>query len=86
MRQIAKKIKIEKINKLLKSEKYDKLKKKKNNSEQEACCICVMEFGSTEVVKITPCNHFFHNDCLFQWIDTKINEPDCPFCRTKFNV
>lgn len=86
MREIAKKIKVERINKILKTEKFDKLKKKRNNVEQEACCICVMEFAGTEQVKITPCNHLFHNDCLFQWIDTKINEPDCPFCRTKFNV
>jgi hypothetical protein len=84
---MAKKVKIEKINKLLKAHKFDKIKKAKaGDDEPESCCICVMEFSGSEIVKQTPCKHLFHNDGLFQWIDTKINEPDCPFCRTIFNV
>ena len=26
----------------------------------------------------TPCNHYFHKDCLQKWTDVKL---DCPTCR-----
>lgn len=28
----------------------------------------------------TPCNHQFHEKCLKDWMDIKL---DCPFCRTE---
>ena len=48
------------------------------------CCICVEELAPDTEIKITRCNHYFHYDCLFSWIDQKLPTPDCPFCRTKF--
>ena len=50
------------------------------------CCICVEELKPESEVKITKCGHFFHNECLFQWIEQKLPTPDCPFCRTKFKL
>lgn len=32
---------------------------------------------STRLMK-TPCNHYFHEKCLKEWMDLKL---DCPFCR-----
>jgi Ring finger domain len=26
----------------------------------------------------TPCNHYFHEECLVKWFETK---PECPTCR-----
>lgn len=26
----------------------------------------------------TPCNHYFHEECLMKWFETK---PECPTCR-----
>lgn len=28
----------------------------------------------------TPCNHYFHEKCLKEWMDIKL---ECPFCRTR---
>ena len=27
----------------------------------------------------TPCNHYYHRDCLLSWIDVKL---ECPSCRS----
>lgn len=29
---------------------------------------------------ITPCNHIFHANCLYNWMDVKM---DCPTCRSR---
>jgi hypothetical protein len=65
MRELAKRVKVEKINKQLKTIKFDKIKRNTKVEEPESCCICVMEFTESEVIKLTPCKHMFHNDCLF---------------------
>ena len=41
------------------------------------CGICMDSFHETEKVKILPCEHIFHIDCMSQWLQTKKN---CPFC------
>jgi len=63
--------------------------------EMETCSICMDSLGSQAVdnstkllgdrgvfVRImkTPCNHQFHEKCLKDWMDIKL---DCPFCRTQ---
>jgi transmembrane E3 ubiquitin-protein ligase len=30
------------------------------------------------VIMKTPCNHKFHEECLTQWLDVKL---ECPTCR-----
>ena len=44
---------------------------------------CVICMGPVNVWKpgermVTPCNHFFHNDCLEKWMRVKL---ECPTCR-----
>ena len=34
-----------------------------------SCCICVQELSNDCEVKVTPCGHFFHHECLFKWIE-----------------
>ena len=41
------------------------------------CGICMDSFHETEKVKMLPCEHIFHIDCMSQWLQTKKN---CPFC------
>ena len=68
MRELIKKKKIEAIQKLLKTSKFKELKKKKSKKQediQESCCICVEDFQENTEIKQTPCQHIFHNDCLF---------------------
>jgi len=43
------------------------------------CVICynIVDYQSQDYM-ITPCNHLFHDDCLSQWMDVKM---ECPVCR-----
>lgn len=31
----------------------------------------------------TPCNHYFHEECLVKWFETK---PECPTCRKSLPI
>ena len=94
LREYAKKVKKEMIEKQLKSGKYKDLLKEKEDNEkkgvkydmEDMCCICMQDFKPDTEVKVTKCKHYFHQDCLFSWVDTKLEKPDCPFCRTPFKI
>jgi len=44
------------------------------------CVICMLEIDPEDARRvITPCNHKFHQACLEQWMDVKM---ECPTCRT----
>ena len=44
------------------------------------CAICMGEFDEHAEVTPLPCNikHYFHTDCIAQWLKTR---PECPICR-----
>lgn len=42
------------------------------------CCICTVAFDSTEAIKRTPCQHYFHEECLKKWLKAA---KTCPLCR-----
>eukprot|EP01055_Gregarina_sp_Pseudo9_P005594 Gregarina_sp_Pseudo_9__5593@NODE_75_length_4573_cov_6_198721_g69_i0_p2_GENE_NODE_75_length_4573_cov_6_198721_g69_i0NODE_75_length_4573_cov_6_198721_g69_i0_p2_ORF_typecomplete_len659_score90_67zfRING_2/PF13639_6/1e10zfC3HC4_2/PF13923_6/2_2e03zfC3HC4_2/PF13923_6/1_3e08zfrbx1/PF12678_7/3e08zfC3HC4_3/PF13920_6/4_8e08zfRING_5/PF14634_6/5_4e07zfANAPC11/PF12861_7/3_3e06DUF2921/PF11145_8/6_8e06ProkRING_4/PF14447_6/1_4e05FANCL_C/PF11793_8/0_00079zfC3HC4/PF00097_25/0_00062zfRING_11/PF17123_5/0_00076Zn_rib len=43
------------------------------------CVICMtgVKFADRQCV-VTPCEHFFHKECLIKWMDVKL---ECPTCR-----
>ncbi|KAK8820004.1 hypothetical protein WA538_002103, partial [Blastocystis sp. DL] len=45
----------------------------------DACPICLSEFVYGDVVKILPCNHMFHMDCLDPWYLKQ--SASCPVCK-----
>jgi hypothetical protein len=49
-------------------------------SEEESleCCCCMVEFDAEKEIKRTPCKHFFHADCLGNWLK---QAKTCPLCR-----
>eukprot|EP00443_Scrippsiella_acuminata_P055142 CAMPEP_0115514522 /NCGR_PEP_ID=MMETSP0271-20121206/75698_1 /TAXON_ID=71861 /ORGANISM="Scrippsiella trochoidea, Strain CCMP3099" /LENGTH=102 /DNA_ID=CAMNT_0002944973 /DNA_START=107 /DNA_END=415 /DNA_ORIENTATION=- len=42
------------------------------------CCVCAEDFGPEKVIVRTPCNHYYHYDCLKEWL--KLSKT-CPLCR-----
>ena len=43
-----------------------------------SCAICIMDFELDEEVRVLPCKHYFHTDCVDSWL--KMNAT-CPTCR-----
>lgn len=43
------------------------------------CAVCFHEFKLNEDdVRKLPCNHMYHDKCIFPWLQTN---PSCPMCR-----
>lgn len=43
------------------------------------CSICLGEYQAKETLRIIPeCNHYFHADCIDEWLQMKAS---CPVCR-----
>ncbi|KAK7342407.1 hypothetical protein VNO80_25358 [Phaseolus coccineus] len=59
-------------------EKPLKEKEKEKDEDGKRCAICLEDFKSGEEVRLTPCNHMFHEDCIVPWLTTK---GQCPVCR-----
>jgi len=49
-------------------------------SATEECAICHECFGAEEA-KMFPCGHFYHADCILQWLERQLT---CPLCRRSF--
>uniref|UniRef100_A0A803PPL3 RING-type E3 ubiquitin transferase n=1 Tax=Cannabis sativa TaxID=3483 RepID=A0A803PPL3_CANSA len=48
------------------------------------CPICLSEYKPNEILKTIPeCQHFFHSDCIDEWL--RLNA-SCPICRKSPNV
>jgi len=56
---------------------------KRDVKTEEDCAICGLSLmeGDNPIVK-TTCGHYFHNDCLAQWFNTR--HYTCPICRHHF--
>lgn len=50
---------------------------KGENLEQEQCTVCRAEFEKKHSVKVLPCGHVYHPECIDQWL--RISKK-CPVC------
>ncbi|KAJ1803320.1 ubiquitin-protein transferase activity protein [Coemansia sp. RSA 2598] len=51
--------------------------------EDPSCVVCLEEYNVDDIVRVLPCGHVFHNDCICPWLlrrKTKFHE--CPICKT----
>ncbi|KAL1561995.1 RING-type E3 ubiquitin transferase [Salvia divinorum] len=47
------------------------------------CPVCKDPFAVDSVVKVMPCEHTYHSDCIVPWLETNNS---CPVCRYKLPV
>eukprot|EP00184_Porphyridium_aerugineum_P008198 CAMPEP_0184692490 /NCGR_PEP_ID=MMETSP0313-20130426/952_1 /TAXON_ID=2792 /ORGANISM="Porphyridium aerugineum, Strain SAG 1380-2" /LENGTH=826 /DNA_ID=CAMNT_0027150325 /DNA_START=461 /DNA_END=2941 /DNA_ORIENTATION=- len=52
----------------------------KTANEQVQCSVCLCDFENGESIRIFPCNHFYHDECIDRWIAARVT---CPQCRLK---
>jgi len=53
-----------------------------SNQCSNQCSICLESIDSlTNPSKKTSCNHLYHKDCIYEWINN--NKNTCPLCRKK---
>lgn len=61
-----------------------KVKKYKNNIyEDDKCVICQFEFKNDESIKLLPCKHIFHIECIDEWLK---NQKICPYCKSEIKI
>lgn len=48
-----------------------------NWTHNQTCVICLNEFDEGELIKLLPCRHGFHEDCINRWL---ISAGKCPIC------
>lgn len=44
----------------------------------EDCAVCLQDFDAKATLRVMPCSHAFHPDCIFTWLRVKAV---CPLCR-----
>lgn len=50
------------------------------NPSQTRCPVCFDDFEEDQAVRVLPCNHSFHVDCIDPWLLNVAGS--CPLCRT----
>ncbi|KAH1153985.1 hypothetical protein GYH30_049568 [Glycine max] len=50
----------------------------RRDEDGKTCAICLEDFEPSEEVRLTPCNHMFHKDCIVPWLTST---GQCPVCR-----
>lgn len=52
-------------------------KERTEEEEAEQCAVCRVEFESEDEVKKLPCGHYYHPECVGQWLQQKKICPQC---------
>jgi Ring finger domain len=51
-----------------------------DESDEATCSICIAPFSIGEKIGKLPCNHIFHQDCVFPWLRRQQQSFTCPLC------
>ena len=60
----------------------EKLVKRAKKEDMKRCSICLEDIDwkkEYETIMVTPCFHYFHDECLTTWMQQRLT---CPTCRT----
>jgi len=49
-------------------------------SDKNMCVICQSEYEIREEIRLIPCFHFFHKNCIDEWMSRSSH---CPICKSK---
>ncbi|KAF9289763.1 hypothetical protein BGZ68_008727 [Mortierella alpina] len=46
--------------------------------EEATCAICLGDYRPDETIRLLPCQHHFHLECVDQWL---LTDKSCPLCK-----
>ncbi|XP_033150988.1 protein goliath [Drosophila busckii] len=46
--------------------------------DSDCCAICIESYRPSDIIRILPCNHEFHKNCIDPWL---IEHRTCPMCK-----
>jgi len=49
-----------------------------------SCSICIEDYEPGELIRVLPCGHAFHSECILPWLTDR--SPTCPLCKALFEV
>lgn len=50
--------------------------------EPEKCCFCLDVFKEDDILRLLPCDHIFHRECVDKWFASRRYMPrSCPLCK-----
>jgi len=52
-----------------------------DESDGDACAICLSGYAPTDEVRVLPCRHYLHRRCLDKWVEHKKRDATCPLCK-----
>ena len=66
-------------------EKHELLKAliESDSTSNRTCSICCEDYISGDVLKILPCRHKYHHECIEKWVTMSSQStrvPTCPYC------
>jgi hypothetical protein len=48
----------------------------------EECCLCMEAFQDTDELRVLPCEHFYHKNCIDRWFAARRYQArSCPLCK-----
>lgn len=53
-----------------------------NKYKIDSCSICKIPFEDNNYIRVLNCEHFFHKDCIDQWL-LNYDNTCCPICKKK---
>jgi len=62
--------------------KVDEAETKERICINSTCVICLEDFKDGEGIKVLPCDHGFHTQCIMPWFERSGN---CPVCKMHYN-
>lgn len=67
----------------LKTRQYHPLGAQEQGGETENCAVCLEQFHKKQCLRVLPCLHEFHRDCVDPWL---LLQQTCPLCKRSILV
>jgi len=50
---------------------------------EEDCAVCLLPMKKGDEIRVLPCNHHYHSECIDLWLRRRSH---CPMCKIEINV